>query len=123
MNKWRIKRNPPFLGGWVSVNPVGERNHHASFADAVEWVDRKQRTVTMVVPPDATQPPSIRRVGGVHESVLLIPADNPYYTHLNSGGSYSTIPTRMLLELANACVTLWCQHTTNQPHTEVNDAF
>lgn len=110
MQKWKVRKNNPYLGGWRVIGPYGSVRHEETFADAIDWLDRELRTTKVVMRPDYTADPTVQAVGRGQELLMFIHEDREHVGITSHTGGMIRFPLTLLPELATAALTLYSQH-------------
>lgn len=110
MQKWKVRKNNPYLGGWRVIGPYGSVRHEETFADAIDWLDRELRTTKVIMRPDYTQDPTVQAVGRGQELFMFIHEDREHVGITSHLGGLIKFPLGLLPELATAALTLHSQY-------------
>lgn len=110
MQKLKIRKNHPYLGGWRTILPGGGAHHVSTFAEAVAFADRELRTTKVIMRPDYTQSPAVQTVGRGQELLMFIHEDREHAGIASHLGGLIKFPLGLLPELAAAALTLYSQY-------------
>lgn len=110
MQKLKVRKNRPYLGGWRIIVPNAGTHHVNTFAEAIAWADRELRTTKVIMRPGYTQDPTVQAVGRGQELFMFIHEDREHAGITSHTGGLIKFPLGLLPELATAALTLYSQY-------------